>query len=121
MTTTQLSATYRDPMCGSTDPSHTCRRRDGKVLDGMNGDCYATSEAGVARPRSHDGLYFNPTKDLTHQCLNPIANTSGGSQPESTTSKTPAACWSPNASITALRSATSNARTWPTGRGSRRR
>ena len=53
MTTTQLSATYRDPMCGSTDPStgpsHTCRRRDGKVLDGMNGDYYATSEAGVAR------------------------------------------------------------------------
>ena len=45
--------TYRDPLCTIRRPGHQCRRRDGQLLTGTNGDCDATARLANAQPREH--------------------------------------------------------------------
>lgn len=57
---------YRDPTCRITDPEHVCRRRDGQLLTGSNGDCHdnAALESVVIDPFDHD-LNVETTIHLT--------------------------------------------------------
>jgi hypothetical protein len=46
--------TFKDPTCHIDHPAHICRRRDGQLLTGGNGDCWPNAQAeSVNRPREH--------------------------------------------------------------------